>query len=460
MANNKHVVLCLPTGSGKSVIFSELVRLAAHKGSQCLVLTHRIELFTSNFRHIERRGIVPHVIKSGSSKDIPPDTLVTVAMVETLSRRINKGLSLSPDIIIIDEAHFGNFTKLITQFPDAFIVGVTATPVGKHFHKHYTDIVANIDIPELVDKEFLVPCVAYQMEDDFSDVTINSMGEYDNESLYKHFNKSELYSGVIREYENRLVGKKTLVFNVNIKHTHEMTDAFNAAGYTSHAVTSKTPMKEREKILDAFNRGEFMVLNNCGVLTTGYDEPSIDAIIMNRATLSLPLWLQCQGRGSRIHPGKPNFTVIDFGKNHDRHGLWQEPRTWSLDPPKKKKKLAAAPVRTCPQCAYVMPASSLVCPGCGYEFQKSTEEIKDGVARLVTLGSYIGKRLSELTIEELVDLSGTKIFKPTYIWRVVRSHGEEAVQEYAQLKSYKPYWAKQQLLKLNDCEFYDKKIKR
>ncbi|MFK5283892.1 helicase-related protein, partial [Lacticaseibacillus paracasei] len=77
--------------------------------------------------------------------------------------------------------------------------------------------------------------------------------------------------------------------------------------------------EDRKKILSRFKNGEFLVLNNCGILTTGYDEPTIEVIIVNRATMSLPLWLQMCGRGSRIFPNKKNFMVLDFGKNHDRH---------------------------------------------------------------------------------------------------------------------------------------------
>ncbi len=461
MKKHKRVVLCLPTGSGKSVIFTELVRLAALKGSRCLILTHRNEIFTSTVRHLERSGIKPGVVLAGK-KNPPADAQVIIAMIETLSKRIAKGYDPSPTLIIIDEAHFGNFTKIFQHCPDAFIVGVTATPVGKHFHKHYTDLVANIDIPELVEGGHLMPCIPYQMMDDFSDVKIDSTGEFNNDALYAHFDKPQLYDGVIEQYRDKLIGRKTLVFNVNIAHTVEMNRAFINAGFDSRLITSNTPMDERLEILAAYSRGDFPILNNCGILTTGYDEPSIDAIIMNRATTSLPLWLQCQGRASRPHPGKNDFMVIDFGLNHDRHGLWQEERLWTLDPPKKKKKLDAAPVKSCPKCRFVMALRIMICPECGHEFEIPRKELEiNGVPVLQIIKSIRGKNLSMLTISELSHAYDLKLFKYGHILRVVKSRGVPALEQFAKLQGYKRGWVKIQAYEMDesDCTYYDSVVK-
>ena len=456
MKKHKHVVLCLPTGAGKSVIFSELVRLTAHKSKRVLVLTHRIELFTSTFRHLENRGIVPEVI-SPQHPNPNPFSLVIVAMVETLQKRIKRGLQLYPDLLIIDEAHFGNFTKIIEAFPESYIIGVTATPVGKHFHKHYTKIVSNADIPYLVENKFLMPCRCYQMEDDLSDVKVTSMGEYENDSLFNHYNKKTLYDGVVYQWVNLVPNKKTLVFNVNIAHTIAMSDAFNAKGIDSRYVTSLTPAKEREQILADFKNGLFPVLNNCGILTTGYDEPSIEAIIMNRATLSLPLWLQCQGRGSRPFGNKTHFTVIDFGLNVDQHGLWDAHRVWSLKPPRKKKLSEAMPIKTCKQCRAVLHTKISICPYCGYEFEQKEKELTDGIPVLKTSG-YAPEKISAASLEKIVSLQQSGRLKSGYVWRVVRSRGITEVEKYAKLIGYKSGWVWRQKSLMGDCKFRDQII--
>lgn len=457
MLKNKHVVLCLPTGAGKSVIFSELVRLTAHKAKRVLVLTHRIELFDATFRHLENTGIVPEIIQPGNPNP-SPFSLVIVAMVETLQKRIKAGLELLPDLIIIDEAHFGNFTKIIEAFPESYIIGVTATPVGKHFYKHYTDIVANVDIPFLVENKYLTPCRCYQMEDDLSDVKVTSMGEYENNSLFNHFNKKKLYDGVVDQWQKLSPNKKTLVFNVNIEHTIAMSNTFNAHGIKSKYITSITPAKERAAILLEYKNNEFPILNNCGILTTGFDEPSIETIIMNRATLSLPLWLQCQGRGSRIYPDKEFFTVLDFGLNVDQHGLWDEQRIWRLKPERKKQKKDAAPIKTCPKCRAVLHTKLLICPYCSHEFEQKEKELSEGIAVLKTSGIIGPQRVSEMSIERLVFFQQTGRLKSGYVWRVIRSRGIEEVRNYAKAIGYKKGWIWRQESQMTDCKFRDQLI--
>lgn len=351
------------------------------------------------------------------------------------------------------EAHKGNFNKIIEAFPEARIIGATATPVGKHFYQYYTNIVANIDIPDLVDSGYLAPCKAFQMQDDLSDLSTKA-GEYTDQSLFNHYNKTTLYDGVIQEYQNRTPGKKAIVFNVNIAHAERMTESFRQAGIASECVTSKTPKEERAKILRAFSIGAFPVLNNCGILTTGYDEPSIEVVIMNRATKSLPLWLQCCGRGSRPYPGKEFFTVLDFGMNHDQHGLWSEARNWRIRPPKEKKQ-EAAPVKKCPKCEAINPASARICQFCGEQFKIEKKDPKAGIMVEVTPrvpNELIGKKILDLDIPELIQLEQSKKYSPKFIWRIIRSMGEDALKDYADLKGYKSGWIYRQTMMMSENE--------
>ena len=455
---HKRIVLTLPTGAGKSVVFSQMVSLSATMKKSCLVLTHRIELFDSTFRHLENVSIIPYRIAPKHELP-PPDALVTVGMVETVMRRIGKGgLSLSPSLIIVDEAHFGNFTKLIELFPDSYIIGVTATPIGKHFHKLYTDIVANIDIPELIRDGFLMPCKPYHMvSHDLSDVAVSSTGEYDSAQLFNHFDKPSLYEGVVdgwKEIAGQGTPPRTIVFNVNVAHTEKMTTIFNEAGIPSQCVTSSTPAKMRKQILSDFSSGLFPVLNNCGILTTGYDEPSIEMVIMNRATKSLPLWLQCQGRGSRTYPNKTHFTVLDYGDNHKTHGLWCQPRVWTLDPPKKRGKEQAAPVRMCPKCNAVLFASTSVCSYCGYEFPETIQELKTGrlekVKNLPDISDLKGRTALSLTTDELIRVMLAKRWKIGFIKRLIMKKGDDAVKEFIEKMGYKKMMAVQMKHQLGD----------
>lgn len=448
----KRVVLCLPTGAGKSIVFTEMVRLAYEKGTKTLVLTDRTELFRQAVGYIGSVSIPVEEIHP-DKKHIYKDALIYVGMVETLKRRKKQLHDLNPRLIIADEAHMGNFTPIFELFPDAKVIGATATPVGHHFFDCYQDIVQTVDVPELVSDGFLVPCKPYQMVDSFDDLK-TKRGEFTFDSLSAHYNKPTLYQGVIEQWRKYAENKKTIVFCVNIEHTENTYEAFIDAGISSERVTSKTTKEERERILRAYHNNSFLVLINCGILTKGYNEPSIECVIMNRATQSIALWLQCCGRGSRTYPGKKNFILLDFGGNHERLGLWNEPRTWKLK--KKKETTGEAPCKVCPNCLVPTYTTAKECVECKFIFPIIEKEEKKGVMVEVqphTPKELVGKRVGELTIAELIKLQKAKKYKATYIWRIIRSKGEQALYEYAHKIGYSEGWVYGQIGKLSENDF-------
>jgi len=462
---HKRQILCLPTGAGKTVTFAEMTKRASEKGKTVLILTDRTELCTQALKTISKHDLPIERIDP-TNKKIYEGAKIFVAMVETLNNRIKKGLNINPDLIIIDEAHKGNFTKILDLFPNCFVVGATATPIGKHIIKYYTNIIQNIDIPELIESGYLSTPKAFQMVDDFSDLK-KEAGEFTEESQLQHFKKSKVFDGFVDVFD----GKKTLVFCCNIQHSIDTCEAFRARNIKSEVVTSLTQKEERERILKSFNRGYFDVLVNCGILTTGYDEPTIENIIIVRATTSLALWLQMCGRGSRVIPEKKErFTIYDFGGNHDRHGLWNAERVWSLEEKKKKKSEGISPVKSCPKCEAMLAVSAKFCEYCEYEFPILEKEISKGV--LVEVVNDIAKvpehlkglRVKDLSIVQLSDLQKSKKYKPTFIWRILRgiaySDGSCSyelqkgyIQKYANIFNYKKGWVKSQLEKINDCDF-------
>lgn len=457
-------ILVLPTGGGKTVVFSTIVESAVKRGTLTMVLTDRLELFEQTMQCIASFSI-PICKIDKSNKRYPANAKMYVGMVETVKRRIIDLQHIPFQLIICDEAHIQSFNKIFEMWPTTKVIGATATPIGKHIFKYYTNLISCIDTPELVEQGFLTRCRAFEMQDDFSDVTIQSNGEFQDVSLFNHMNKSKLYGGVIEKWLEKCNGQKTLVFNVNIEHTIKMTAAFNAAGIKSYCIHSNTEPAERKWIMKQFSKDTFRVLLNCGILTKGYNEPSITCVILNRATQSLALYLQMIGRGSRTFPGKVSFTCLDFGMNHTRHGLWNEPRIWSINPPKKKSdKIGAAPVKSCPACESLLPPTSKECPYCGYLFQLSAKQLAEG--RLVELTNNIranipGKYISQLTIPEIIELEKTASIKATYAWRVMRSRGVTAIAEYARIKNYKDEWIIRQLEAIDhegNVKFVDKKI--
>ena len=476
--DHQRQILCLPTGGGKTIVFSDIVEKAAKRGTVTLVLTDRTELFKQTIKALAKFNIVTEEI-SPKKKHVYMQATVYVGMVETLKRRKQLLDELPIELIICDEAHKQNFNKILDAFPDAYVIGATATPIGKHLYKYYNNIVHTVDVPELVDNGYLVPCKPFQMVDDFSDLEKKSGNDFTTESLGNHFQKTTVYDGVVQWWKQKAMGKKTIVFNCSIEHSEAVTEHFKQAGISAESITSKTSPEERKRILSAFANNSFSVLNNCGILTTGYDEPTIGCVILNRATESLPLFLQMIGRGSRLIDGstgflptreerlfsiasssKPNFTVLDFGGNHDRHGLWSEAREWSLEKPKRKKAgVQVAPVKTCPQCEAMLMVQAKECDFCQYVFPENDRELKQGgVMQEMTVSDYEGQQISALSVDDLINLQNLKKYKSAYIWRIIRSMGIDALKEYTKKKEYKKGWYIKQKDLLNDAEFNDHKI--
>ena len=445
--NNKRVLYVAPTGSGKTVTFSYICAKAIEKGSTVLVLSDRVEIFKQNLRSVSKHNIKACLIDA-KNKRIDPESKLFFGMVETFKRRINLFKNIKIDLIIVDEAHKQVYYKVFDSFPDVKTLGVTATPVGKKLHLYYNTLIQSIDIPELIEHGFLSSCIGYQMQDDFSDLQTDNSGEFTEQSNFEHFSKARIYDGLIDKYLEKAHGKKTLVFCVNIEHCIQTAKAFNAAGIKAYCLTSETSDTERAWILNEYGKS-FTVLINANILVAGFDDPSIEVVIFNRATNSLPVWLQGCGRGSRIFPGKTHFMVLDFGGNFSRHGLWSQPREWSLTPPKKKKKgIGAVPIRECKSCGAMLPAQQRKCNFCGFEISEKEAELLKG--QLVEVAApkgpppvnpeVVGRKISDLSVSELIELETSKAIKPVYCWRVLRSKGEASIIEYANAKKYKNSW--------------------
>lgn len=441
---HQRIIMCAPTGAGKTVMFSTIIERAHQKGTTVLVLTDRVELFKQTVRAI---GVeVQGLNADTSTESFNPFCTVTVAMVETYKRRFIMGYE--PRLIIADEAHKANFNDVYDRHPHALVIGATATPIGKHLFQYFTHIEQSIDIPELVAGGYLAPCRAYQMVDDFTDLK-TARGEYTNKSLWQHYDKRKLYDGVVTEWLERAASKKTIVFCVNIEHTIETCGTFNRAGITSYYITSKTSRADREALLEDFAAGAFPVLVNCGILTTGYDEPSIECVIVNRKTKSLSLWLQMVGRGSRSYPGKKYFTLLDFGQNHDEHGRWDQPRTWELKKPGARKE-QPAPVKDCPKCDAMLFASATTCNVCGHVFPLPEPDqlatgvmVEVGTAALAPSGvplHLVGRWIHDLDYSALIELQKSKRYKAAFIWNLVKLRPWREQNDYLREMGYTKWW--------------------
>jgi len=457
----KKVILCLPTGAGKTFTFSDLAKRTVEKGGRVLILTHRIELLTQADGALTKVGLNPFVISANTKKLFTASCYV--AMVETFYRRVKKEAFVSAlgniSLVIIDECHLGNFFKIIEHFQDAFIIGATATPISSKkenpLKDFYNDIVEPVDIPSLIQMGFLAPPVTYGAREEIKGLK-TKMGEYTDESLMNVFDKKKMYDDAISHYKQLAAGRKTICFNINISHSIKMKNAFLAAGISAEHLDGTTSDVDRKRILKAFKNGEFSVLCNVGVLTTGFDEPSISCIIINRATKSTALYFQCCGRGSRMLPGKKDFIIIDMGANFKEHGLWNEPINWRdrfLNPKKPGKNKGVAPVKDCKKCGAIIPAGNQSCPYCGFVYtkeQEATELLKSAGFVEINPEHLMRKPWGQMSVKEIEANRILRGYKIGWAIHQLRARGRPALEEYAMLKGYKEGWVDHQVETSNE----------
>jgi superfamily II DNA or RNA helicase len=326
----------LPTGGGKTVIFSEIVRRYVEQhNKKVVILTHRIELCkqTSNVLsgfNVENK-VINSVVKTLPDQD---DYQCFVAMVETLNNRLSdKDFELKNiGLVIIDEAHYNSFRKLFKFFEQCFILGVTATPLSSNIKlpmkDNYNKLIVGDDISTLIKNGFLSRADVYNYDVGLTGLKIGINGDYTVKSSEALYTNGLMQSKLLLAYEELAKGKKTLIFNNGIYTSKEVYYTFKKAGYNVQHLDNTASKQERKDILKWFKATPDAVLSSVSILTTGFDEPSVESIILNRATRSLTLYFQMIGRGSRIYKERNTFQVIDLGNNTTRFGPWNQPVDW------------------------------------------------------------------------------------------------------------------------------------
>ncbi|MGK0378059.1 MAG: superfamily II DNA or RNA helicase [Patiriisocius sp.] len=332
---NYHLLYQLPTGGGKTVIFSEIVRqyLKNHK-KKVLIMTHRIELCKQTSNMLTEFGVNNKVVNSTANLDDQDEYGCFVAMVETLNNRLQDDKMDISDVglVIIDEAHYNSFTKLFKYFENAFILGVTATPLSSNIklpmNDNYNELIVGETIEALIENEFLSRANTYSYNVGLTSLEVGANGDYTVKSSEDLYTQSDMLSKLMQAYEERSKGKKTLIFNNGINTSLHVYDAFNYAGYPVMHLDNTATKKQRKAILKWFHETPDAILTSVSILTTGFDEPSVKSIILNRATKSLTLYYQMIGRGSRVLKNKTTFDVIDLGNNFHRFGPWGADLDW------------------------------------------------------------------------------------------------------------------------------------
>ncbi len=335
-SDNFNLLYQLPTGGGKTVIFSEIVRrYIQNHDKKVVILTHRIELCKQTSKMLSGFEVKNKIINS-KVKELPDQDQYKcfVAMVETLNNRLNdKKLKLDDvGLVIIDEAHYNSFRKLFKFFEKCLILGVTATPLSSNIKlpmkDNYSKLIVGDDISTLIKNGFLAQAEMYNFDVELNTLKIGINGDYTVKSSEALYTNSHMLSKLMFAYEEMSKGKKTLIFNNGINTSKEVYYTFKRAGYNIRHLDNTCNKQERKEILKWFRNTPDGILTSVSILTTGFDEPTVESVILNRATRSLTLYFQMIGRGSRILENKNKFLVLDLGNNVVRFGAWHQSVDW------------------------------------------------------------------------------------------------------------------------------------
>lgn len=365
-AGQRRLLLTLPTGAGKTLTASELIRSALTLGRRVLFVVHLRELVDQTARAFARLGVTHIGVMRGDDDRVDASAPVQIASIQTLARRTPP----AADVIILDEAHRSlsdSYAKYIWEaYPNAVIIGLTATPCrgdGRPLGERYEALIVGATYSELIASGHVADPIVYapRVEIDMSHVR-RVGGDWDEGDVEKVM--SSIVGHIVPTWQAHADGRRTICFASGIAHSKDIVRRFNEAGVAAEHLDGTTLGHDREAILARLASGETTLVSNCAVLTEGFDAPEVRCVIIARPTLSLVLHMQTAGRALRPGPVQP--VILDHAGNVGRHGMPHENRTWSIDGP-AKRVAAKNPYKTCKACFAYFLASATACPHCGHE---------------------------------------------------------------------------------------------
>ena len=444
------LTLALSTGGGKTFIFSFLSQWwCKTHDKKVLILCHRTELISQTIASLNQIGVTCEAI-TAKTKFPKHNCSVYVAMSETANNRLKKNCDFFENVglVIADEAHYQSFNKIFKYFPDVKILGVTATPVvlkrvkyfkckfcksttdliqdccGEEMQEWtrpfamadvYDDIVLGPPIDELIREGILVPELPFVKHyTDDSGLEVDSDGEFTTQSIDKAYSKDDAVFNVYLNYMELCYGKKTIIFNASTKTNLILYNKFKDNGLNVRMFDSVNSelSGSRKELIEWFREEEDAVLLNVGIFVAGFDVKEVEAIILNRPTNSLSLFIQMCGRGARSTDKifKDKFILVDGGGNIERHQEFSDPtRDWRKIffeglGEHKPKKIDAFDIESCEACGYLYPKNLKQCPDCGHEVEPPPKKEKS-----------IGKESSDVLqpIRKIPPPNGEKIYQYT-----------------------------------------------
>ena len=418
---NRSVLFVLPTGGGKTVVFSHIAEQAAGRGNRICVLVHRQELLRQASASLSALGVRHGLIASGRSMDLSAP--VQVASVQTLARRLRHIPPNLFQLLVIDEAHHSNagtWARVLAHCSTARVLGVTATPCrsdGRGLGEHYQSLVMGPTPAELTEQGFLAAARVLAPPGPSMVSLRKRMGDFDMSQAGQILQAGQAMGDCLAHYRRYLDGQTAIAFCCSVAHAEAVAELFNRHGVPSASIDGTMDSSTREQLLGDLGAGRLKVLTSCQLIGEGVDVPSVAGCILLRPTQSVSLHLQMIGRCLRPQPGK-TAVILDHVGNVLRLGHHLEEREWSLDGMPKKDREAAPSVKVCPKCFAALPSAKPTCPDCGHEFVAERRELVhvDGELEEITTVSRKREQARATTLQDLIQVGQRRNMKNPVGW--------------------------------------------
>ena len=398
-------LLVVPTGGGKTTIAAWLMRREVEEQGRSLFLAPRRELIFQASGRLRSAGLHHGVLLAGEEHREDYTASIQVASIDTIIARVMRRGRGRDELgeftqIIVDEAHLAvteRRAELLDMWPDARVIGLTATPVrkdGRALGLLFDALVEPTSVRELTEAGYLVRARYFSLSEPDLRRVRTTAGDYNAKDLEEAVNNQELVGDIVTHWCEHAEGRRTVVFCAGIAHSVAVADQFQQVGVRAEHVDANTPTAERAEIFARFIRGDTTVLTNCFLASYGFDLPELSCVILARPTKSLMLYLQMLGRGLRPADGKTDCLVLDHAGCVHMHGFADDIRPWTLE---GKMQLASDSgddrsrddeprMIDCPECAAVF-TRSLQCPECGYRLRPVGQAVDHTDGKLVEMGA-------------------------------------------------------------------------
>ena len=414
------VILCLPTGSGKTLVATTVIQRFASQGKQSLFVVDRRSLITQTKEKFEKADLTVGIL-AGASTSIPKDPEVVVASIQSIRARQTYGIE--PDLVLIDEVHIlhKSHIDLLLDLKETPCIGMSATPLNPALSDHFDELLIGPTTVELVEQGHLVPCdiyapSSYVMQRKLASLNVVA-GDYQKKGLGALMDSKGLVGDVVRTWKKLGKDKPTLCFCVNVQHSKNIVNAFKTAGVPAAHIDHKTSDEQRLQVFQRFALGKIKVVSSCLTIGIGVDLPEAEVAILARPTLSKMLHIQQVGRILRPAFNKTVAILLDHASNTLLHGAPTDFVVTEIPEKEKVSKKKEHVYRACYLCDTVLQKNATECYRCGAHQPKKNQrmmEVHSEEGELVSLRPETESEEKARWLSELTTVGVNREYSPKW----------------------------------------------